>query len=191
MDTVYKDMPEYEISIDGKPAKIEITKSEENRFSAKIDGRPIDIELPKPTTDFEKPFSLKIQQKIYRVEIPSINTGEMFSLKVDDVPFKAEIKIPLRKTTLTTFSPETAVPGRKTGPNRQIAEGAITAPMTGKIVSVMVRKGERVKQGQTLCVIEAMKMENEIAAPKPGTVKDVYVEQNSPVSEGEALLVII
>ena len=56
---------------------------------------------------------------------------------------------------------------RRTGTNRKVAvEGAVTAPMTGKIVKVKVKKGDQVKASQVLCVIEAMKMENEISAPK-------------------------
>jgi len=66
----------------------------------------------------------------------------------------------------------------------------VTAPMTGKILSVMVKKGDQVKTGQILCVLEAMKMENEVTAPKTGTVQEVYVSEDSSVSEGEALFVV-
>jgi len=73
---------------------------------------------------------------------------------------------------------------------KQVAEGAVTAPMTGKIISVKVKKGDQVMAGQILCIIEAMKMENEITAPKAGTVQEVNVSERSSVSEGEVLLVI-
>jgi glutaconyl-CoA decarboxylase len=62
--------------------------------------------------------------------------------------------------------------------------------MTGKILSVKVKKGDQVKAGQVVCVIEAMKMENEIAAPKAGTVREVHVSAGSSVNEGEALVVV-
>jgi biotin carboxyl carrier protein len=62
--------------------------------------------------------------------------------------------------------------------------------MTGKIVAVRVKKGEQVKAHQVLCVVEAMKMENEILAPKAGTIKEVNVSEGSPVSEGEPLFII-
>jgi biotin carboxyl carrier protein len=74
---------------------------------------------------------------------------------------------------------------------RQTAsEGAVTAPMTGKIVRVQVKMGDVVKQNQVLCVIEAMKMENEITAPKAGTVQKVSVSAGSPVNEGDVLVVV-
>jgi biotin carboxyl carrier protein len=53
-----------------------------------------------------------------------------------------------------------------------------------------VKKGEQVKAHQVLCVVEAMKMENEILAPKAGTIKEVNVSEGSPVSEGEPLFII-
>jgi biotin carboxyl carrier protein len=62
--------------------------------------------------------------------------------------------------------------------------------MTGKIVSVKVKKGDGVKTGQVLCIIEAMKMENEIYSPKTGTVQQVNVSDGSSVNDGEILFVI-
>jgi biotin carboxyl carrier protein len=62
--------------------------------------------------------------------------------------------------------------------------------MTGKILSVKVKKGEQVKLGQVICILEAMKMENEITAPKAGTVREVHVSEGSSVSEGEPLFVV-
>jgi biotin carboxyl carrier protein len=62
--------------------------------------------------------------------------------------------------------------------------------MTGKMVSIKVSKGDNVEKGQVLCVIEAMKMENEISATKAGVVKEVLVSVGSPVSEGDPLVVV-
>ncbi len=74
---------------------------------------------------------------------------------------------------------------------RQTVEGAVVAPMTGKILSIKVKKGDEVKAGQVLCVLEAMKMENEITAPKAGIIKEIYVSEGSSVSEGEPLLLLV
>ncbi|RJS81359.1 biotin/lipoyl-binding protein [Candidatus Bathyarchaeota archaeon] len=62
--------------------------------------------------------------------------------------------------------------------------------MTGKILSIKVKKGDAVKAGQILCILEAMKMENEITASKTGTVREVYISEGSSVSEGEPLFLI-
>jgi biotin carboxyl carrier protein len=67
---------------------------------------------------------------------------------------------------------------------------SVTAPMPGNILKVNVTVGQSVKEGDLLCVLEAMKMENEILAPKAGTVTQVLVSKGSTVDTGAALVVI-
>ena len=66
----------------------------------------------------------------------------------------------------------------------------VNAPMPGNILKVNVSQGQAVKAGDVLCVLEAMKMENEIMAPKDGTVTQVLVSKGSTVDTGAPLVVI-
>jgi len=66
----------------------------------------------------------------------------------------------------------------------------LSAPLPGKISRVIVRPGEAVQAGDTLLVIEAMKMENEFKAAGPGTVAEVRVEAGQTVNAGDVLIVM-
>jgi biotin carboxyl carrier protein len=73
-----------------------------------------------------------------------------------------------------------------------VADGGqtVAAPMPGKVTQVAVSPGDRVKAGDTLVVIEAMKMENELKAAGPGTVAEIRVATGQPVNAGDVLVVI-
>ena len=70
----------------------------------------------------------------------------------------------------------------------EVKGGRLTAPMPGKVVSFAVRVGDVVKAGQTLAVMEAMKMEHTIAAPQDGTVQELLYAAGDQVAEGAELL---
>lgn len=73
-------------------------------------------------------------------------------------------------------------------PKVAASANSITAPLPGNIISVNVKAGDAVKAGQTLLIIEAMKMENEVMAPADGTVKAVHVSAGQAVQQGDALV---
>jgi biotin carboxyl carrier protein len=76
------------------------------------------------------------------------------------------------------------------GRSGDVSDGAVTSPMPGKVVKVLVKEGDQVDLGAPLVVVEAMKMENELSAPRAGTVKAVHVKPGDAV-EGGALLVTV
>ena len=83
-----------------------------------------------------------------------------------------------------------AAPAAAAAPAVTGAGEAVNAPMPGTILRVNVTQGQAVKEGDVLCVLEAMKMENEIMAPKSGTVTQVVVSKGASVNTGDALVVI-
>ena len=70
------------------------------------------------------------------------------------------------------------------------AGGVVRAPMHGKVLSILVEKGNRVTRGQRLAIIEAMKMEHTLVAPMDGTVAEIAVAQDAQVGEGAKVMVI-
>jgi glutaconyl-CoA decarboxylase len=86
-----------------------------------------------------------------------------------------------------------AVPAAAAAPAAaaEVAAGErVNAPMPGNILKVEVNKGDKVKAGQLLVILEAMKMENEIVAPKAGTVAQVVVKVGEKVDTGATLVVL-
>ena len=70
------------------------------------------------------------------------------------------------------------------------APGELISPIQGTVLKVAVEKGAEVDEGALICVIEAMKMENEITAPSSGTVEELSVTEGGSVATGDSIAVI-
>jgi acetyl-CoA carboxylase biotin carboxyl carrier protein len=103
----------------------------------------------------------------------------------------------------TTLQPVAAAPAAAApaaapaAPGGGVPAGALTSPMVGTAylapepgATPFVKAGDRVNKGQTVLIIEAMKVMNPIQAPVSGTVKDVLIADGQPVEFGEAMLII-
>ena len=78
-------------------------------------------------------------------------------------------------------------PPPQTGPP---AAGGLVAPMPGKVIDVKVKKGKKVKAGDTLVILEAMKMEHSIKAAEDGVVSELLISINDQVENGALLMVV-
>ena len=81
-------------------------------------------------------------------------------------------------------------PKRARAAGNDQSDGIITAPMQGTIVKVSIKAGERVSAGNTICVLEAMKMENEVKAPLDGEVVELRVQPGDTVTAGEVIAIV-
>ena len=75
-------------------------------------------------------------------------------------------------------------------PEEKIVEGSLVAPMPGKVIDLKVKKGSKVKSGDTLVILEAMKMEQSIKASKDGVIDEVFISKGDQVENGAILMVM-
>ncbi len=122
---------------------------------------------------------MSINGKQFPVEIISNHQNE-YELMVNGVSYNFSIETPFslrRKKVLLNNISETSVIRLK-------------APMPGKILEVLVKTGDSVNAGDTLVVLEAMKMQNAILASIKGTIKKVHVKENDAISKSDLLIEI-
>ena len=115
----------------------------------------------------------------YAVEV----SGRKFDVRVIGAPI--------------TAAPNGAAPAGRRAPRRERksgggggAPGELVSPLQGTVLRVVVEQGAEVEQGALICVIEAMKMENEITAPSSGTVEELGVSEGGSVATGDRIAVI-
>ena len=114
--------------------------------------------------------------------------GQTYVVDVEEVGTPAPVAAPAAAPA-PVAAPAVA-PAPAAAPAAAGAGEGVKAPMPGTILDVKVAAGQKVNAGDTLVVLEAMKMENEIPAPKAGTVAQVVVSKGASVNAGDVLVVI-
>lgn len=164
------------------------------KFVALLNGKSIPIEIIKKgglyhltfqeksfTVNAIRPniqsFSLLVEGKSYEAGLEK--TGNNYSIYFynDTVEFQLFEARKFKASELT----------KKSGPAGLLK---VTAPMPGKIIKVVVTENTQVSEGDSLLIMEAMKMQNELKAPKSGTVKQVHVQEGEAVTPQQVLVVL-
>ena len=127
--------------------------------------------------------------------------GNVAKVSVNGIPFEVELKQPINPAKAITRpkvvapAPAAAAPAapvaRPAAPAAPAGAGSpVKAPLPGTISSVNVKVGDKVNVGDTVVVLEAMKMQNNIEAENSGTVTSILVNQGDSVMEGATLITI-
>ena len=124
-----------------------------------------------------KKFLIKVEGKQYEVEVEEIKKDTANKPAGNSVVSSADYG---------------AQKAQSSGQQEEDREGetAIKAPMPGTVLKVNVKEGDEVKKGQSLLLLEAMKMENDITAPVDGKVLQVKVNKGSSVNAGDVMISI-
>ncbi len=142
-------------------------------------------------------YKVKSQGKQYTVEVVDKAVGGG-TVTIDDREFDVEFiggevsPVPPTSTEAVPVAAPTslAAPTPKAAAAAPASEGAIVAPIPGKVISIHVKVGDSVSADQVVIKLEAMMMENDIASPVSGTVTEIAVSEGTEAAGGQLLMLI-
>jgi biotin carboxyl carrier protein len=180
----------YEVEIQGRVRQI-VLESMGDGFAVAVDGRARHVQAARSDA---QTLSLIVGEVLPKGDTaqPSASTSRVAR------SYEAVVAPERDPASLTIFVGATAVPVMIDGwrRRRHTSTAAVEGPqrllaaMPGKVVRLLVKPGDRVKGGQPLVVVEAMKMENELRAGRSGTITEIYVKEGASVEAGSQLVVI-
>ena len=159
--------------VNGRPETVEVTGSD-GRYRVTVGELTIDVDARQPMSGFA---SLLVDGVSHVADVAATENGTRVDL--DGATYLVEVEEYVRHVLRTRGGVGTSAAGQ-----------AIKAPLPGKVTHVAVAVGDRVERGDTVVVIEAMKMENEFKAAAPGTVTEVRVRPGQSVNAGDVLVLI-
>ena len=167
----------FEIELAGRTRTVSVERAVGGIYRVLLDGQPRELDVARVG--------------VYGLSLLNRETGASREVQVTPANAPGELLITLSGRTAVA-----SVNGRRTGRGRAdsgagaAGEQAVTAPMPGRVVRVLVERGDEVDVRQGLVVVEAMKMENELRAARAGRVREVSVTPGASVEAGRVLVVI-
>ena len=155
--------------------EIEITRVGEKVF-AKVDDREYELEISEPESGV---FLFKHEGRIYEASVANAGAaGDPAQVRVGTHEFEVRLLDPKRL--------------RSVGSGADHSDGLIEikTAMPGKVVRILTETGAAVEKGESILVVEAMKMQNELKSPKAGTIKEIRVAEGAAVAAGDILATI-
>ncbi|MSP78154.1 MAG: hypothetical protein EXR67_01120 [Dehalococcoidia bacterium] len=162
-----------QVLIDGKPVKVQVAPLGQDSNQARAQGTHA--------------FRIDVEGRWLRVEVTKDASGKILKLTVEGRPVEVSVGAP---GAIVAPPRPRAAPSASTGPKAAITGDPkrIIAAMPGRIVAVSVKPGQHVTEGQEVCVLEAMKMEQIVRAAIVGTVKSASVKPGQSVVAGDLLV---
>ncbi len=171
--------PEYDVRLDDREYRVRIRKLDEGGLLVVSVGD--ETFTLKTAPGQEGVWTVSDQSSHHQVKIVR-RMGRNVTVELDGE--EKELEWGRVRTQESSSQKRSSSPG-----GRKVA-GGVYPPMPGRITEVRVGVGDAVDEGQTVCVLEAMKMFNELKAPISGTVKEVTVEPGTTVTPDDLLVLI-
>lgn len=179
-------MRDYSVLLDGKRYSSHVKAVDAKTFTVDLNGREYHVRF-EPKVSYGKPLLVQINDRSFKVKLGQISPWTL-AVSVENNTRNVSVK-PIFARKEITPKPISNIASREPLVKGGI-EGAIEAPMPGRIIAIKVAVGDKVKPGEAVFILEAMKMENEIMTPREGTVREVKVSKGMSVAKGEVLAVV-
>lgn len=167
---------ELELRLDGRKAILKEISHNGNKYSISVDDEIFDVDLVKVGP---AEYSIIFKGKSYNIEV--VPGREPKHYTVNTFYFSSEIEV--------VDAESRYIQSREDGTANH-AGNIIRSPMPGKIVKILVAKGDWVEVGQTVIIVSAMKMESEFKAAASGVVKSIQVAEGDTVDSNQVLVEI-
>ena len=135
-----------------------------------------------------KEYKYKINGNVYNVVIGDIEDN-IAHVEVNGTHYNVEME-KKQKAAAPIARPRPAAVAAKPAAKPAAAKGGVKSPLPGVILDIKVKEGDVVKKGQTVIILEAMKMENSINADRDGKITSIKVSKGESVLEGTDLIII-
>jgi biotin carboxyl carrier protein len=163
--------------VDGKKYRLGDVEGEDPFWSVSVDEKRVALEVLRPPSAQVPTLFVRARGRVISVTLQGHRDQRVYFMEVNGRP----VTITLEEDTPSGQRVES-----------RISDGPVlvNSPMAGKIASVKTSVDSKVEEGQSLMILEAMKMENEIASPKTGILKELYVKQGDLVKAGDKLCLV-
>jgi len=165
-------LSEFVITVDGKKKNIKIIDD----AALILDGRKLNYEMHRISSEN---YLLKVEKKFFDLTAQKIN-GDVYSVTLNGSVFETVVRTNLQERASKIIEQQIIVQHKI----------EVRAPMPGMILKIKIRPGDHVEKGDSIIILEAMKMENDLHAPVSGTITDVYVKEGNAVDKNARLLLI-
>jgi len=176
----------HEFLVNKKPHRVRVLERNGNTFLIEIDDKTVTVKLKNQNQG--RTAIMEINGRSFKAKVEK-NQRNILQIKIGGKSFEVQRQPIVSKETAVKLEPAATI-ARKPAISLTIEKDAVVAPIAGRIVLLKASVGKKVEKGECICVLEAMKMENEIAAPKAGLVKEVRVSKGAIVNRGDVLAVI-
>ncbi|NOZ47930.1 MAG: acetyl-CoA carboxylase biotin carboxyl carrier protein subunit [Chlorobi bacterium] len=165
----------YSVKVGDKNFKVEFEKNSTSK--GKINGKDFTLDIIETNTDI---YHLIMNDESFHIEV----------LNIDYDSKKVDIKIRNNKYSLELRDElDELLQQMGMGDLNKVKINELKAPMPGMVLNIMVEEGTNVEKGDSLLVLEAMKMENNIKSPTDGVIKKVSCEKGRAVEKNEVMIV--